>query len=133
MRSNRSTRGYLALLAFALPLSVYPAARRWDGTGHKTVARIAWDHMTANARAGAMGLLRNGPPLADFESLAPDAGTPDEIDRGLFVETATWPDLVRTPGSTWHGYSHPDWHFNDFFWKKKSGSQIVLVDSLGSA
>ncbi len=132
MASAPPPRYLIALILLAFPVAMLPAARRWNATGHKTVTRVAWDNMSEHARAGAVALLRHGPPLADLASLAPDGGTLEEVDRGLFVESATWPDLVRTPGSAFHGYHHALWHFDDTFWKK-SGGVIVAVDGLGPA
>jgi hypothetical protein len=48
-------------------LFTLPASALWDATGHRTVAAIAWEHMTprARARARAVDLLRHGPALAN--------------------------------------------------------------------
>jgi hypothetical protein len=132
----------MGLILFALPTGVLPVrptlvpapavVRRWDSTGHKTVARIAWDNMSAQARAGAVALLRHGPPLAGLGSLAPASGTPEQVDRGLFVETATWPDMIRDTAAAFHVYHHGNWHFTDFFWKKVGGA-VVPLESMGPA
>jgi hypothetical protein len=107
-----------ALLAVLLAI---PALAAWDATGHRTVAEIAWEHMTPRARERAVALLMHGPVLADFASLRPAEGTAAERDRALFVNAATWPDLVRNRHEPWHVYTHPTWHYADFYWDVDSG------------
>ena len=46
-----------ALLLIALPLQA------WNATGHRIVAAIAYDHLTAKARARVDELLRQHPDL----------------------------------------------------------------------
>ena len=48
-----------------------------------------------------------GPALANLASLRPTMGTADERDRALFVNAATWADLVRNPNGAWHVYNRP--------------------------
>jgi S1/P1 Nuclease len=93
----------------------------WNATGHRTIADIAWQHMTPTARARAVELLMHGPPLADLGSLRPSAGTDAERDRALFMNAATWPDLIRDRNMPWHVYSHPTWHYADFYWDVQNG------------
>jgi len=97
------------LRALAIVLAV-PALTAWDAAGHRTVAEIAWAHMTLRARERAVALLMHGPARADFASLRPAEGTAAERDRALFLNAATWADRVRNRDEPWHVYSQPTWH-----------------------
>lgn len=118
MTPPRAPRRLVLGIAVFLAL---PALVAWDATGHRTVAEIAWEHMTPRARARAVALLLHGPPLAGLASLRPGTGTAAERDRALFVNAATWPDLVRERGTPWHVYNRPSWHYADFFWDEVDG------------
>jgi hypothetical protein len=96
-------------------------ASAWDAAGHRTVAAIAWDDMTARARARAVALLMHGPARARLASLRPAEGTDAERDRALFLNAATWPDLVRNRSEDWSVYNRPGWHYADFYWDVENG------------
>jgi len=98
-----------------------PASALWDAAGHRTVAAIAWEHMTPRARARAVELLLHGPPLANFASLRPPQGSEAARDRALFLNAATWADLVRNRDQPWHVYHHATWHYADFYWDVENG------------
>lgn len=98
-----------------------PAFAAWDATGHRTVAEIAWENMTPRARVRAVELLMNGPALANFGSLRPASGTDAERDRALFLNAATWADLVRNRNEAWNAYHHGTWHYADFYWEVENG------------
>jgi len=115
---TRCLRASLRALAMVL---VIPALAAWDPAGHRTVAEIAWEYMTLRARERAVALLMHGPAKADFASLRPAEGTAAERDRVLFVNAATWADLVRNRREPWHVYSHPTWHYADFYWDVENG------------
>ena len=105
-------------------LLALPASAVWDTAGHRTVAAIAWEHMTPRARARAVELLLHGPALANFAALrpAPPAqGSEAERDRALFLNAATWADLVRNSDQAWHVYHHATWHYADFYWDVENG------------
>src|SRR2546430_13475592 len=101
-------------------LLALPASALWDAAGHRTVAGIAWEHMTPRARARAVELLLHGPALANFAALrpAPPAhraqGSEAARDRALFLNAATWADVVRSRDQAWHAYHHSTWHYADF-------------------
>src|SRR5213079_737369 len=98
-----------------------PASAVWDTAGHRTVAAIAWEHMTPRARARAVELLLHGPALANFGSLRPAVGSEAARDRALFLNAATWADLVRNRDQAWHVYHHATWHYADLYWDAENG------------
>jgi hypothetical protein len=130
-RSGAST----ALLTAAL--LVLPGAALWDAAGHRTVAAIAWEHMTPRARARAVALLLHGPALANLASLRPADGSEAARDHALFLNAATWADLVRNRNQAWHVYSHATWHYADFYWDVENGQPHDIPnagpDSLNAA
>lgn len=114
----------LVLIA-ALPLVASPTAA-WDYTGHRVVARIAWDAMSPAARTAAAELLLEAPEDADLRQLLPEDGRPlAERRREHFELAAYWPDMVR------HGdfperrerYSRGQWHYTNFFWEQGSDGE----------
>jgi len=118
-------------------LLALPASALWDAAGHRTVAAIAWEHMTPRARARAVELLLHGPALANFGSLRPADGSEAARDRALFLNAATWADLVRNRDQAWHVYHHPTWHYADFYWNAENGQPHDIPnagpDSLNAA
>src|SRR5256884_167765 len=133
MGVNRAGLVTAALLAL-------PASALWDTAGHRTVAAIAWEHMTPRARARAVELLLHGPALANFAALrpAPPAqGSEAARDRALFLNAATWADLVRSRDQPWHAYHRPTWHYADFYWDVEHGQPHDIPgtgpDSLNAA
>src|SRR2546429_3865992 len=102
-------------------LLALPASARWDAAGHRTVAAIAWEHMPPRARARAVELLLHGPALAKFGSLRPADGSEAARDRALFLNAATWADLVRNRDQAWHVYHHANWHYAAFYWAAGNG------------
>lgn len=93
--------GSLALLGFAAPRS-----QAWNGTGHMTVADIAYDNLTPKTKAGVNALLARHRDYALWISQMP-AGYTDRA-RFAFMKAATWPDEIRkTPDD------RPIWHYID--------------------
>jgi hypothetical protein len=121
-------RGSRAALVTAALLALPPSAL-WDPAGHRTVAAIAWEHMTPRARARAVELLLHGPALANFGSLRPADGSEAGRDRALFLNAATWADLVRNRNQAWHVYHHATWHYADFYWDVKDGRAHDIPNS----
>ena len=112
----------LAPLAIVTALLLaLPGFAAWDAVGHRTIAQIAWENMTSRARARAVGLLLHGPALANLGSLRPASGTDAERDRVLFLNAATWADLVRNRSDPWHAYHHSNWHYADYYWGLVNG------------
>jgi hypothetical protein len=90
------------------------------------VAEIAWEHLTPAARTRAIALLDHGPPRARLASLRPAVGMPAERDRALFLNAATWPDLVRNHDQDWNVYNRPTWHYADSYWSFSKGEIFDL-------
>jgi hypothetical protein len=87
------------VLAAALMLSAAPAhasavALRWDATGHRAMAAIAYDRLRPATRARVDSLLRAHP---DFVRLSEgvDAATPSGI-REVFLRASIWADRIRS-------------------------------------
>jgi hypothetical protein len=114
-----------AVVAARLVITLLAPA--WNPAGHRTVARIAWDHMNYHARARAVALLLHGPARANLASLRPATGTSAERDRAMFVNAATWPDLIRNQSMSWHVYNRPTWHYADFYWDLVNGQPHALA------
>jgi len=77
--SGRAARQCLALLFVALlPLQA------WNGTGHRVIAAIAYDHLTSKAKARVDELLRQHPDLGRMPS------------RAAFLAASVWPDTIKS-------------------------------------
>src|SRR3989440_3333191 len=122
-RSCPSCRGVASVMRTLVPAALFalPASALGDVAGHRTVAAIAGEHMPPRARAGSVALLRHGPALANFASLRPPQGSEAARDRALFLNAATWADLVRSRDQPWHVYHHATWHYADFYWDVENG------------
>ena len=89
MTGSIARRIILAALLVAATATSTPTLRAWGVSGHRVVARIAWERLTPVARSA----------------------TSDLLDRGgadAFITAATWADEIRNdrPGSY-------NWHFVD--------------------
>jgi hypothetical protein len=103
--------------AAALGLLLPGTVSGWDETGHRVVARIAWEHMTPRARAAAVALLQAAPPDAGLRQMMPSDSRPLEVrQRELFLRASAWPDKVRGNPA----YHHGDWHYVNIFWEQPS-------------
>jgi len=116
-------------LATASVATVATAARRWNATGHEVIASIAWNHLTPQARARAVQLLRNGPPEAHLGDAEPTSGSSAEREKALFVHTSLWADQIKGRSAPNHAYDRPVWHYTDYYWREQNG-KIVLVPEL---
>jgi S1/P1 Nuclease len=113
-------------LSIALVLATSLNAFAWNGLGHRTVARIAWDNLTPTTRSKVVKILKQAAPSTGIRTLRPK--TPNlsqaEKDRELFVAAATWPDLIRgdkPPFKTNNLSEKNKWHYINKFWQE-SGS-----------
>ncbi|HVT58189.1 MAG TPA: S1/P1 nuclease [Thermoanaerobaculia bacterium] len=107
--------GAVALACGAAPL------RAWDATGHRVVARIAWEAMQPETRDKVVAALAAAPGDADLASLLPQDGRPRARRlRELFELASTWPDIVRDPKfpARRGKYNQPTWHYLDWYWDR---------------
>lgn len=79
-------RFLIALLFFAV---TWPA-HAWNAAGHRLVAVIAWQQLSAPARAALATILARHP---DHARWADKARSSDAL--ALFAEASTWPDDIR--------------------------------------
>lgn len=116
--------------AFALAAALLCApqtAQAWNGPGHMTVARIAYASLNDNTRTRVDGLLRSHADFAHLRSLAGVPQSHPDFGLRVFMQAATWPDLIRgdprfnkdgdPPAPLLPGYpdmgKHTNWHFID--------------------
>lgn len=86
----------LLAAALALPTAeVTPAeVRRWDATGHRAMAAMAYDRLRPATRARVDALLRAHPDFARL-SEGVNAATPAGI-REVFMRASVWADRIRS-------------------------------------
>lgn len=116
---------FIAVLATVV-LGVRPAYA-WDDFGHRVVARIAWENMTPQARARAIGILRAAGPETGLRGSV--SGTLSQQQQiALFVFAATWPDVVRDTLNPlrMEKYHHPYRHYVDTFWRQDTDFGTVM-------
>src|SRR5262245_39197841 len=81
-------------LVFALLVPQYAAA--WNATGHKLVARVAWENMNDTVRGKLISILQGAPQDACLLDMFPNDQRPlAERQREFFVKVSTWADVVR--------------------------------------
>src|SRR5947209_17575134 len=78
------------VLAFFLVWS--NAAYAWNGTGHKTIALIAYERLTPAARQRVDQILAKHPDYPNWIVGVPAA----DRGRAAFLAAATWPDAIRS-------------------------------------
>ena len=132
----RTTAVAASTLAAAVLLAALPApVRAWDNVGHMTIAGIAWERLSPRAREAALALLRAAPADAGLAALRPSDGGPSTRDRGWFVRTATWADLVKDnrDAERRRRYNHNAWHYVDHYWRADAAGRPVPVSTLAPA
>lgn len=79
-----------ALVALVAP----PRAEAWNATGHMTVAKLAWDRLSAGQRDAVYQLLLQHPHVEEFFRKNP---RPPEVSEAewFFLNASTWPDWLR--------------------------------------
>lgn len=109
---------WIAALVLAGQLAAQPAYA-WDEIGHEVIARIAWESMSAEARAAAAALLSNAPEDSGLPALNPGSGAESSRRRTFFVEASTWPDIVRDDAFPLRrrAYHHGNWHYVNYFFE----------------
>lgn len=82
-----------ALAALALLLCPVPALA-WNGVGHMTAAKLAYDQMDKDLKERLAALLKAHPHYAAFLSKDRPDGVAE--NEWAFLRAATWPDWVRS-------------------------------------
>lgn len=117
----------LFILLFNLIFAV--SAFAWDDTGHKVSAYLAWQQMTPEVRAKAIGLLLKAPEDSHLSVYFP-AGSRSAAARELelFMIAATWADLVRNRSleNRYNKYNQGPWHYADIVWRQTRGNVEIL-------
>jgi hypothetical protein len=115
---------FLTFFAFA-SISV----KAWDDAGHKTIAYIAWNQMSPEARERAFKLLMIAPEDSDLNVFyLQDSRSAEVKKRELFMIAATWADIVRDRKFKVRAekYHHSNWHYADTFWTTENGKVKIL-------
>ncbi len=100
MSARRLLRTLLAAVLVTTALWPGPA-RAWHESGHRIVARIAWDELTPAQQVLVSGLLIRHPRFAeDFVARMPAAikglaETDTKRRQWVFMHAAIWPDLIK--------------------------------------
>ena len=120
----------IAALVLGTPLAAPRPARAWGEVGHKVIARIAWDAMTAQTRAKLIALLDAAPADAGLASLRPAGAGKSDGNRMLFETAATWPDLVRAKKTVAERtrnakYHHGPWHYYDIAFSQDASGKVT--------
>jgi hypothetical protein len=86
-----------AIVCVALSVSFYATTPvvAWNGVGHMTVAKIAFDGLSAKEREEAFDLLKHHPHYQAYLLKNKPPGVAEE--EWVFLRAATWPDWVRGP------------------------------------
>jgi len=87
----------LSLALFIFLVAVAPA-KGWNSTGHRLIAEMVWQKMSAGARRSASELLKQHPHYKELLTAHMPAG----VNEGewAFLTASIWPDLVRP---NWEG------------------------------
>jgi S1/P1 Nuclease len=102
----------------------------WDDVGHKTVAYIAWQKMTPQARTAAIKLLQSGPEDSDIPAFfMKDARTEEARETDYFMLMATWSDIIRDRDFKVRvkKYHHGSWHYLDTYWRDVNGKPEIVT------
>ncbi len=105
------------------------SVKAWDDAGHKTIAYIAWNQMSPEARERAFKVLMSAPEDADLSVFyLQDSRSADVKKRELFMLASTWADIVRDRKfkNRFEKYHRSNWHYDDTFWAFENGQVKVL-------
>ena len=114
---------FLALFVYTISVSA------WDDAGHKTIAYIAWERMSPEAREKAFRILMSAPEDADLSVFYTQDSRSEAIrKRELFMIASTWADIVRDRKfkNRFEKYHKSNWHYDDTFWSNENGQVKIL-------
>jgi hypothetical protein len=135
---KQSLAAMLVVASFTLP------APAWNETGHRIIAAIAYDNLTARARARVDELIRRHPDYGTIFVKGAPSDTPGRA-RWAFITAAYWPDAIRNdtrfyddtradaqPTQTLPGFPdmgrHTNWHYIDFNFSE-DGTQFPALET----
>ena len=92
-----STNRFAASIVLVLLVGIVPA-KGWHSPGHRLIAELVWQNMSAGTQRRASELLKQHPHYKELLA----AHVPAGVDEGewAFLTAAVWPDMV-SPG--WEG------------------------------
>lgn len=117
-----------------LLVSIWLAPRpalAWNETGHKVVARIAWDNIQPQTREKILALLLYAPEDSGVGLLyANDTRQTPYRQRDWFAMLATWPDIIKDRNAPVRSakYGHSGWHYINLFWRYVNGVPTDATD-----
>jgi hypothetical protein len=87
----------IRLIFFIVVLLAVPA-KGWNSVGHRLIAEMVWQKMSAGERRAASELLKHHPHYRELLT----AHVPEGVDEDewAFLTAAVWPDMVRP---SWEG------------------------------
>jgi hypothetical protein len=103
------------------------ASYAWNGAGHRQIAALAWEEMSAASRQKVADLLRAHPDYSKWQQRQQKNDPKGNPDYGVFLEASTWADEIRgdarfygtkdAPTPRLSGFPdmrrHSDWHYRD--------------------
>jgi len=101
MPASKSLRRWILAAVLATAATWSGPARAWHESGHRIVARIAWDDLTPAQQVLVSDLLTRHPRFAeDFVARMPAAikalaETDTKRRQWVFMHAAIWPDLIK--------------------------------------
>ncbi|HEY2414370.1 MAG TPA: S1/P1 nuclease [Pirellulaceae bacterium] len=95
-------------------LTVAPASA-WNFTGHKVIASIAFQRLTAEEQGKVVAALRRHPRFAqDFaEAMPAEIQNANETTQNewFFQQAAVWPDMIRSGSPERKAFGRGEWHY----------------------
>jgi hypothetical protein len=125
------TKKFCLVLVLVCLLIAPHSAMAWNETGHKVVARIAWDNLKPETRDKVMALLLYAPEDSGIGLLNfYDSRQLPYKQRDWFAMLSTWPDIVKDRNAPVRGakYGHGGWHYTNFFWREVNGVPTDATD-----
>ena len=88
----------LTFTAFSLAIAALAPSTglAWFDQGHMMVAAIAWKKLTPTVKSRAIALLKLNPSHDAWLSMIPPGSSADMSNEIVFVESATWPDAIKS-------------------------------------
>ena len=117
------------VLVLVLFIFAVVSAKAWDDAGHKTIAYVAWNQMSPEARERAFKILMSAPEDSDLSVYYLQDSRSDAVKkRELFMIAATWADIIRDKKfkNRFEKYHHSNWHYADTFWTMENGQLKIL-------